>query len=210
MTDRMNLTIDIRPQSIGPKKVNIRSSLVVANLLAEIQDKFNLDGNLAVHLEGNGEPLGLGQPLSEAGVEDEATLICTRVQEETGTQEIIARGVREPLGEKFKRVYLEEKRSLLEFELGWQPAVIGRKDYRDPAKNRLLAADLEPVEDLPTVSRHHACITVQEGKFFLEQIQARNPTYLDGKRLVEGRKYPLSAGSEIQVGRVTLTFHVIS
>lgn len=210
MSDRMNLTIDIRPQGIGPKHVNIRSSLVVANLLAEIQDKFNLDGNLAVQIQGGHSYLGMGMPLIDAGVEEETTLVCTRVQEETGTQEAIARGIREPLEEGIKRAYLEEERSLLEFDLDWQPAVIGRKDYRDPAKNRLLAVDLEPVEDLPTVSRHHACITLKEGKFFLEQIQARNPTYLDGKRLTEGRRYPLSAGSEIQVGRVSLIFQVIS
>lgn len=210
MTDRMNLTIDIRPNSVGPKAVNIRSSLVVANLLAEIQDKFNLDGNLALKMKGQDELLGLALPVIEAGVKEEDTLICTRVQEETGTLEAIERGVREPFDDQFKRVYLEEKRSLTEFDLSWHPAVVGRRDHRDPAKNRLLAVDLGPIEDLPTVSRHHACITLNDGKFFLEQIQARNPTYLDGNRLKEGRKYPLSAGSEIQVGRVSLTFHLIS
>ncbi len=46
MMDRLNLTLDIRANEVGSKEVNVRSSLVVANLLAEIQDKFNLDGTL--------------------------------------------------------------------------------------------------------------------------------------------------------------------
>ncbi|NIN66848.1 MAG: FHA domain-containing protein, partial [Anaerolineae bacterium] len=61
-----------------------------------------------------------------------------------------------------------------------------------------------------TVSRHHACITSREGSFFFETIQPRNPTYLDGARLKPAIKYPLSAGSVIQVGRITLTFNIIS
>jgi len=48
------------------------------------------------------------------------------------------------------------------------------------------------------------------GSFFIETIQARNPTYLDGLRLEQGLLYPLSAGSSVQVGRVSLTFHIIS
>jgi pSer/pThr/pTyr-binding forkhead associated (FHA) protein len=70
--------------------------------------------------------------------------------------------------------------------------------------------DLEGIEDLPTVSRHHACITSRGGKFFIEQIQARNPTYIDGKRLKVNTKYPLPAGAVIQVGRISLTFNILS
>lgn len=208
--DRLNLTVDILPNDIGPRAINIRSSLVVANLLAEVQDKFNLDGNLKLQVAGSDEPLNLSAPINECGVEDEATLICERVEEETGTLDAIQRGVAEAFDTDFKRVYLQETRSLTEYDLTSQPAIVGRRDHRNPANNKLLAVDLEGVEDLPTVSRHHACITEQDGTFFIEQIHSRNPTYLDGARLKPGRKYPLSAGSEIQVGRVTLTFRIIS
>ena len=105
---------------------------------------------------------------------------------------------------------MQEQRTLNEYDLAWQPAIIGRKDHRNPSNNKLLAVDLEDAEDLPTVSRHHACITLREGSFFIETIQARNPTFLDETRLKPGIKYPLAAGSVIQIGRLTLTLFIIS
>jgi len=208
--DRLTLTLDIRPNDIGPKQVNVRSSLVVANFIAGIQDKFNLDGTLELHPKGAEEPLSLHAPLDQTGVTDGSTLVCERLMEETGTLDAIQRGVPEPFDEKFKRIYLREQRTLTEYELAWQPAIVGRKDHRNPSNNKLLAVDLEDIEDLPTVSRHHACITLRKGTFFIETIQARNPTYLDGTRLKPGIKYPLAAGSAIQVGRVSLIFSIIS
>ncbi len=208
--ERINLTLDIRPNEIGEKQVNVRSSLLVANLLADVQDKFNLDGTLELRLEEGGDPLQLDRPLEPQGVADGGMLICERLMEDTGTVDAIARGQREYFTEKFERVYITEQRTRTEYDLAWQPAIIGRKDHRDPSKNKLLAVDLEGVEDLPTVSRHHAAITVRGGSFFIETIQARNPTYLDGSPLKPGIRYPLSAGSVIEVGRISLTFYVVT
>lgn len=81
---------------------------------------------------------------------------------------------------------------------------------RNPANNKLLAVDLEEMEELPTVSRHHAAITEKSGSFFIEDIQGRNPVYLEGQRLKQGIQYPLAAGATIQLGRVSLTFRLIS
>jgi pSer/pThr/pTyr-binding forkhead associated (FHA) protein len=136
--------------------------------------------------------------------------MCELVVEDTGTLDKISLGVREPLEGDFKRVYLVEKQSLNEFDLAWEPAIIGRKDHRNPSNNRLLAVDLEGVEDLPTVSRHHACITTRGGKFYIEQIQERNPTFVDGNKLAPNTKSPLPAGAVIQVGRISLTFNIRS
>lgn len=208
--DRMNLKVKIEPKKIGTKEINIRSNLVVANLITEIQDHFSLDGTLAIHMDKSDEPLSLNSRLNEAGVEEGGVLVCRQVQTDTGTQDAIALGERIPFPEGFKRVYLEDKRTTTEFELEWQPAILGRWDHREPANNRLLAADLESLEELPTVSRHHACITLDDGKFFIEQLAARNPTFLDEVQLRPGRKYPLEAGAEIQMGRVALVFNVLS
>ncbi len=208
--DRMNLTLDIQANNLGPKRVNVRSSLVAGNLLSTIQDKFNLDGNFELRLKGATHALHPEAALNQLGVTDGQVLVCARAIETSGTLDAIQRGVRVRFSKKFKRVYLEDKRTLSEFDLAWHPAVIGRKDQGNPANNKLLAVDLEEIEELPTVSRHHACLTEQNGSFFIEAIQARNPTYLDGARLRPGQKYPLPAGSIIQVGRVWLTFHLIS
>jgi hypothetical protein len=208
--ERMNLTIDVRANNIGPRRVNLRSNLVVANLIATIQDKFNLDGNFELRLEHTRQPLPLGLELDDAGVEDGAVLVCAPVVEVSGTLDAIQRGTRQRLTPGFKRVYLQEERTLAEYDVPFHPAIIGRRDHRDPSKNRLLVVDLEDAEESATVSRHHAAITEQGGSFFLESINENNPTFLNDQRLRRGVKHALPAGSRIRVGRVTLTFYSIS
>lgn len=208
--DRRNLTLDIRADNIGAKRVNVRSSLTVENLVATVKDKFNLDGEFRMSLPGASQPLALEATLDQAGVEDEGTLVCVRVTEATGTLDAIRLGDRHGFSKDYKRVWLVESSTLIEYDLAWQPAVIGRKDHRNPMNNRLLAVDLEPAEELPTVSRHHACITEKRGQFLLEDIQGRNPVYLDGTRIRQGTLHPLTAGQTIQVGRVRLTFNLIA
>jgi hypothetical protein len=208
--DRLNLTVDIKPNKIGPKEINVRHSLMIGNLIAEIQDKFNLGGTLQLRLKGKSEVLAWDVPLDQLEIEEGTVLFCEQIIEDTGTLDRIELGVRDPIEGDFKRVYLVEKQTLLEFDLTWQPAIIGRRDHRNPSNNRLLAVDLEGVEDLPTVSRHHACITAGGGKFFIEQIQDRNPTYVDGQKLPPNRKSALPAGAVIQVGRISLTFNILS
>ncbi len=210
MMERLTLSVNIRPNKIGKKEVNVRSSMTVANFIAAIQDKFNLDGTLELHLKGADGPLEISDPIEGIGVADGGVLICKRVVEDTGTQDAIQRGIREPIDDQFKKIYLVEDHTLAEYDLTWQPAIVGRMDHRNPSNNRLLAVDLEGTEDLPTVSRHHACITMHKGTFFIEQIQDHNPTSLDETRLEVGMKYPLAAGSTIRLGRVTLTFYVVS
>ena len=207
--DRRNLTLDVRANDIGGKRVNVRASLTVGSLITTIKDKFNLDGEFRLTLPSSTEALAPETPLDQAGVKEDGTLVCTRVTEATGTLDAIRSGERHGFSKAFKRVWLTESSTLAEYDLSWQPAVIGRKDHRNPMNNRLLAVDLEHVEDLPTVSRHHACITERRGQFLLEDIQGRNPVYLDGTRLRQGTLHALTAGQSIQVGRVRLTFNLM-
>lgn len=208
--DRLTLTLDIQAQNIGARRVNVRSSLLVGNLVAAIKDKFNLDGNYELRLAKAREPLAEERALNEAGVAEGSTLVCARLRERTGTAEAIQRGQRLAFSKPFKRVYFSEQRSLNEYELAWQPALIGRRDHRNPTNNRLLAVDLEELEDLPSVSRHHACVLEKNGSFFIEAVQDRNPVYLDGERLRPGVQYDLPAGALLQVGRIWLTFYLVS
>ena len=208
--ERLTFTVDIRANKIGKQQVNIRSNMTVANFIAAIQDKYNLDGHLELNVKGSEGPLMRSEPIEQIGVAEGDVLICKRVIEDTGTQDAIQRGIRVPFDDQFKRIYLVESRTLAEYDLTWQPAIVGRKDHRNPSNNRLLAVDLEGTEDLPTISRQHACITMHEGTFFLEQTQDHNPTFLGDTRLDAGVKYPMAAGSTIRLGRVILTFYVIS
>ncbi len=208
--DRMILTIDIQANDIGQKRVNVRSSLIVANLITTIKDKFSLDGDFEIRLKDSNAPLPSEAELAETGVVEGGILICTQLARASGTQEAIRQGIRQKLSKTFRRVYLQDERNLGEYNLAWQPSIIGRKDRRDPANNRLLAVDLDGLEESLTVSRHHACITETDGSFFIESINANNPTFINDRQLTTGVKYPLTAGSRVRVGGLILNFHIIS
>lgn len=207
--NRLNLTLDIKPNGVGPRAVNVRSSLTVANLIATIQDKFNLDGELTLMRQNSSQALAPQAGLDQLGIADNSTLTCLKVSRPSGTLDAIQRAERKPFSRKFTRVFVREQNTLFEFDLRWQPAIIGRLDARDPKRNRLLAVDLEPFQDSPTVSRHHACITETNGLFYIEDIQGRNPVYLDGKKIKYGERVPLTAGAIIKVGEMTLVFNTI-
>jgi hypothetical protein len=115
--DRINVTIDIQPNKVGPKRANLRSSLVVTNLISNIQDKYNLDGTFELRVKGTRQPLNPEAPLDQLGIGEGTVLVCTQIVEATGTVEAIRRGVRERLSKKFKRVYIVEERNRIEYDI---------------------------------------------------------------------------------------------
>jgi len=54
------------------------------------------------------------------------------------------------------------------------------------------------------VSRRHAKICYQDGRFFLEDVGSANGTFVNGERLTPYLPYPLQAGDELRVGQVRL------
>jgi pSer/pThr/pTyr-binding forkhead associated (FHA) protein len=58
--------------------------------------------------------------------------------------------------------------------------------------------------DHATVSRKHACITIADGKATLEDLDSKNGTHLNGKKIA--RRTPLSDGDGIRVGPETMVF----
>ena len=204
--NRLELLLDIKAANKPPRKVNVRADLPAAQLIAAIRDHFNLDGSYELRVAGGTQALDAAQPLSAAGLQPGVVLECVRLQERSNTAVLIEQGAKRPFSQNFSRVYFMEQRSFTEFRLAWWPAIIGRRDRNDPARNRLLAADLESL-DL-TVSRHHACVTEANGSFFLEALQDQNPLYVEGKRLQAGMKQPLATGTTLQVGNTFLNFNV--
>ena len=70
--------------------------------------------------------------------------------------------------------------------------------------------DLDPDDPEAKVSRRHARITFQDGKYFLEDLGSTNGTFVNrGKRLAAGTRQPLSEGDEIIVGKTFLRFRLI-
>ena len=70
--------------------------------------------------------------------------------------------------------------------------------------------DLDSDDPEAKVSRRHARITLNEGKYLLEDLGSTNGTFINrGKRLPKGTRQPLSDGDEIIVGKTFLRFHVV-
>jgi DNA-binding winged helix-turn-helix (wHTH) protein len=62
--------------------------------------------------------------------------------------------------------------------------------------------------DHTSVSRHHARICVTGERVTLEDLESKNGTYLRGERI--GHPLSLSDGDTIRIGRVSMTFRVLS
>ena len=70
--------------------------------------------------------------------------------------------------------------------------------------------DLDSDDPEAKVSRRHARITLNDGKYVLEDLGSTNGTFVNrGKRLSPGTRQPLKDGDEIIVGKTFLRFHVV-
>jgi pSer/pThr/pTyr-binding forkhead associated (FHA) protein len=70
--------------------------------------------------------------------------------------------------------------------------------------------DLDSDDPEAKVSRRHARITFQDGKYFLEDLGSTNGTFINrGKRLSPGTRQPLNDGDEIIVGKTFLRFNLV-
>lgn len=89
--------------------------------------------------------------------------------------------------------YPEEKRFVI---LRKKEFLIGRQKEADFS-----------LSESRSVSRRHACIRVDGGKYYLSDLNSTNFTFLNGQKLAPGRRAQLSDGDEIMVGKEKLIFH---
>ena len=62
----------------------------------------------------------------------------------------------------------------------------------------------------PLVSRRHAKITVIEGKkFYIEDLNSTNGTYVNNNPILKGKKILLKKNDKIKMGSTTLVFNFI-
>jgi sigma-B regulation protein RsbU (phosphoserine phosphatase) len=80
------------------------------------------------------------------------------------------------------------------FVLGSEPAIIGRHPDCDV-----------PIDD-GSVSRHHAQVTLEEGQYFVQDLNSRNGTYLNNQQINQPTR--LFDQSEIRICDVALVFNV--
>ena len=79
------------------------------------------------------------------------------------------------------------------FELDGERAIIGR------------SADCEVPIDVPAVSRRHAAILRERGNYFVEDLQSRNGTFLNDKRVTERSR--LGEGDQLLICDQEFRFH---
>ncbi|HVT27164.1 MAG TPA: SpoIIE family protein phosphatase [Lacipirellulaceae bacterium] len=79
------------------------------------------------------------------------------------------------------------------FELEGDRAIIGR------------SADCEVPLDVPAVSRRHAAILRDRGRYYVEDLQSRNGTFLNARRVTE--RAPLDEGDQLLICDQEFRFH---
>lgn len=209
--DRIILTItsELFDEADRRQEVSVRANLTVRALIEEIRREFNLlDAGYRLTLAGQREALPLDRTMEQLGLQTGAELVFERDRHRLD-QRVIARG-----GQYFEavsqpgRVRLREAASGQTFPIEWQPAIIGRPDAANPATAQALAVDVSALAEGRTVSRRHAQITERAGTYYLEALNERNPTLLNGQALALGERRALSPGDRIRVGLVELVFEV--
>jgi len=93
-----------------------------------------------------------------------------------------------------------------EFSISGDESIIGRWD----ADNGIFPdIDLDSYDQEAKVSRRHARILHQDGKYSVEDLGSTNGTYVNrGRRLLPGNAQQLDDGDEIIVGKTFLRFHI--
>lgn len=93
-----------------------------------------------------------------------------------------------------------------EFKISGDESTIGRWD----ADNGIFPdIDLDIYDPEAKVSRRHARIIFDGGKFLIEDLGSTNGTFVNrGRRLIPGNPHILSDNDEIIVGKTFLRFHI--
>jgi hypothetical protein len=208
--DRVVLTISSELFDDNPRQeASVRTNVTVRGLIDEIRREFNLvTGNYTLTVKGGPKPLEGSKTIEQVGLQTGAELVFERERRRL-SQQIVLRG-----GQVFQtitsatRAMLREESTGTEFELEWQPALIGRADASHPDETSKLAVDLGEFAEARSVSRQHARITEQGGRYFLESLAERNPTFLNDREMLPGEKRVLQDGDHIRLGKFTLVFSV--
>jgi pSer/pThr/pTyr-binding forkhead associated (FHA) protein len=110
-----------------------------------------------------------------------------------------------------KGLYLRDIATGNVTKVPFTPAIIGRPDNNQP-NNELVVVNLESYPTGLRVSRRHAQITEERGKFFIESL-SRNPTALrdeEGNMMpVMAKKRPINNGDTIVLERSNIVMKFI-
>lgn len=196
MDDYIDVKIDVFEHT--GQRARLRRSLTVHSLIEEILREFDditadSPEKYAIYLKGFDHPLKPVGTLVELDIQPQDELVFDYVRQ-TIRQMLDVRNY----------ATLREEVTGKEFDIQWQPAVIGRPST-DVDHNIILAVNVYLLPDGKTISRRHAQITFAEGRYFIEPLAEQNPVFLNGRELPVHNKREIRNNDKLSFGNNKLT-----
>jgi pSer/pThr/pTyr-binding forkhead associated (FHA) protein len=196
MDDYIDVKIDIFEHS--GQRARVRRNLTVRGLIEEILKEFDDIGadqpeKYTLQLKGNERPLNHNQNMLQLDIQPQDELVLGYVRQ-------TLRQMLDPT----QYALLVEDTTGKEFDIQWQPALIGRPN-NEAEHNIMLAANLLLLPNGMTVSRRHAQITVSAGHYYLEPLAENNPVFLNQKEVPFGGQVEIRSGDRLTFGRSKLS-----
>ncbi len=181
--------------------------LTVRELIEAIVQEFNALGYLSAAPAGyslaRGRDGGRLDPATPLGQQVKAGERLVLVEDEPRLPE----GTRRPS----RHAYLRDETSGKVYKLHWCPAIIGRPDANLPHNDRI-AVDFAAHDHSIRVSRRHAQISEENGRFFIESLSP-NPTTLKDAQgretALNGRTLPLEHGDIVSLDQSQIALKFI-
>lgn len=192
---RLEVVVDVFEEK--GKRASIVAQLTARELIEAIVQEFRTlpylsdtpDGYALIRAR-DGQPLDPTTPIGQQFKAGERLVLVENEPQ-------LPAGAQRPT----KHVYLREEATGKVYKLHWYPAIIGRPDA-SLLNNEQLAVNLATHERGLRVSRRHAQITEQNGRFFVQSL-SQNPTTLKDAAghatVLNGQILPLEPGQIISL-----------
>ena len=201
MDEYIDIKIDVFEHA--GQRARVRKNLTAAALIEEILREFDdiatdSQQKYAIYLKGFDRPLTPDNTLTQLDIQPQDELVFDYVRQT----------IRQML-DVSQYAILREDTIGKEFDIQWQPAVIGRPST-DVDHNIILAVNVQLLPNGKTISRKHAQITVSDKRYFIEPLADQNPVFLNGKELPVNSRREIRNGDKISLGRQKLTMTLVA
>jgi pSer/pThr/pTyr-binding forkhead associated (FHA) protein len=196
MDEYIDVKIDIFEHS--GQRARVRRNLTVRGLVEEILKEFDDIGSdtpdkYVLHLKGIDRPLNPSHNLMQLDIQPQDELVLDYVRQ-------TLRQMLDPA----QYAVLQDEVTGKEFDIQWQPAIIGRPN-NEVDHNIMLAANLLLLPNGMTVSRRHAQIIVSEGRYYIEPLAENNPVFLNNNEVPFAAQQEIRNNDRLAFGRSKLS-----
>lgn len=197
MDEYLDVKIDVFEHT--GQRARLRKNLTVVNLIEEVLKEFDdivadSPEKYALYLKGFDRPLTRTQTLAQLDLQPQDELVF----------DYFRQTVRQMLDPK-DYASLQEETTGKEFDIQWQPAVIGRPS-NEMDHNITLAVNAQLLPNGGTISRSHAQITFTENRYYIEPLAEYNPVLLNGREIPVNNRRELKNGDKLMLGNHHLAF----